>query len=264
MINEEKIKELLSHRPEVIQEIFVYGLTDSTSTRAREYSRSIGELSGTVLFLADGQTMGRGRLGKSFHSALGAGIYMTLLISPEKMGVDPSRITAESAVKLSRAVERMTGRKMKIKWINDVYARANDGEKYKKLAGILAESETDSEGKIKYLYLGLGINVYKAALPDEISDIAISLEELTGKKFSREDLIAEILTELLSPADPQGLYREYCRRSLTLGKQITVRPTAKAPYPATAVKISEDFSLIVKLPDGSLERIFTGEVSTEL
>lgn len=264
MLDSEKIKKLLKGIAVPQDKIFVLEMTDSTNTRAREYAKEFGGTVDTVLFLADGQTKGRGRLGKSFHSECGKGIYMTLLLSPDSLGINTAKITAEVAVKLSRAIEKVAKIEPQIKWVNDIYATPIGGDKPKKVAGILAESELDADGKIKHLYLGLGINVYKTDYPEDISSIATSIEEASGNKISREELAAEVVREILSQDSAGELLSEYRARCITLGKKITVRPLLGNEYSALAIDVLDDFSLLVKKESGARERVFTGEVSTEL
>ena len=272
MIDKRKIELLLNREMLPATKLFFYNSTDSTNTRAREYARENSEHQAAV-FIAEEQTSGRGRRGRSFYSRGGVGVYMTLLLYPESRGGDATKITAEAAVKLRSAITELTPVDLKIKWVNDIYARGSNDEKYKKLAGILAEAEMNSKGEIEYLCLGLGINVYKTALPDEISEIAVSLEEVTGNRISREELIAKIIGEflcsasggeLLCGAGSGELLSSYREHSLTLGKDIKVKPLFGEEYRARAIGIADDYSLLVKRKDGTEERIFSGEVSTEI
>ena len=262
MTDTKKIDSILRESGLTPPNIFTLGLTDSTSTRAREYARDNPKCPDTV-FIAEGQTSGRGRLGKSFYSAKGQGIYMTLLLHPDTAAEDTASITARTAVAVAEALRRVCSVDAKIKWVNDLCARPCGSEKYKKLAGILTEAETDSDGKIKNLYIGLGINVYKTRLPDEIADIATSIEDVTGKRFPLDDIIAEVIRALLSTQEGDAL-NKYRQLSLTLGSRVTVRPLCGEEYSAFAADILDDYSLLVERDNGITERIFSGEVSTAL
>ena len=243
----------------VCPEIIYYDIIDSTNTRAREYAKEHPENKETVVFTADAQSLGRGRRGRSFCSNSGAGIYVSFLIYPKERGAFATGITAYSAVALARATESVCSASPMIKWVNDLYLNG------KKLAGILAECEMDSDGKISHLVLGMGINVYKNAISEEISDIATSIEDETGEKISREKLLAHIihefvlrLPEIYSPE----IYNEYKSRLFVLGREITVL-RAEEKYSARAVDLTEDYSLVVEGERGR-EELYSGEISTKI
>ncbi len=242
------------------ERIFTYPLTDSTNTRALEYARAGGE--SPAVFIAEEQTGGRGRRGRSFVSNPEAGIYITLLYTP-KCSDDTERITARAAVALRRAIWRVCGVAAGIKWVNDLYAKG-PLETDKKLSGILAEAATSEEGKIDRIAVGMGINVYKNAISDEISDIATSLEEVSGKRFSREDIILALTKEFYLDRREEDILREYRAASLTLNRAVTVYPHGDEPYDATVTEILDDYSLLVKTDDGETKRVFSGEVRTRL
>ena len=151
----------------------------------------------------------------------------------------------------------MAGFEPRIKWVNDLYANG------KKLAGILVEGEMDSDGNLAYIVCGLGINVYKTALPEEISQIAISVEEVISKKISMESLAASLIDKIIAEADSfasEELFSAYLSRLDTLGKDVTVIK-ANESYEARAEGLNPDYSLVLSLPDGRKETLFTGEVS---
>ena len=110
----------------------------------------------------------------------------------------------------------------------------------------------------------MGINVYKYDFPEEIRDIAISLEEVTGERFSIEDIAAAAIRALLLYRTDSDLIKEYRQLSLTLGRQISVRRGCEDSYTAHAIEILDDFSLLAERAGGELVRLFSGEVSTEL
>ena len=240
-------------------EIFYYDLTDSTNTRAREYARENPDNRESKVFVADAQSLGRGRRGRSFCSNAGAGIYVSFLIYPEDRGAFATGITPYSAVALARAVEESSSALPKIKWVNDLYLNG------KKLAGILAECEMDSNGKISHLVLGMGINVYKTELPEEISSIATSIENETGEKISREILFANMIRFFFSGLGnvyADEVYEEYKSRLFVLGREITVI-RADESYTARAADLTKDYSLVVDGPRGR-EELYSGEISTKI
>ena len=254
MLDEIKIKEELQDLGVPPIEIHFYESTDSTNTRAKEYARANGGKRGAVVFIANEQTAGRGRRGRSFVSRGGAGIYMSILTYPYKRGADATAATARAAVSLSRAIESLCDCEVKIKWVNDIYLGG------KKLAGILTEGEMDEESKIAYQIVGMGINVYKNAISDEISSIATSLEDELGTTPDRSKLAARIIAKLLF--EDADYYEEYKSRSLVIGKTVTVlKPTES--YEARVIDINHDFSLTVER-GGQRERLFTGEISLKI
>ncbi len=254
MLSKEKIENELNRIGITPPKIVYYDLTDSTNTRAKEYARENAENKEPVIFIADGQTGGRGRLGRSFISNSGAGIYISILTYPDTLASDATAATARAAVSLARAIEAVCDCKISIKWVNDLYLGG------KKLAGILTEGEMDSDGKIAYQVIGMGINIYKSAISDEISAIATSIE---GEQISPPDrsvLTARIIREFFS--DSGDCYNEYKSRSLVIGKTVTVINPAES-YEATVVDINPDFSLSI-IRDGKPERLFTGEISIKM
>ncbi len=237
--------------------IFFFEETDSTNLRAKLYAKEHPENRESIAFIAESQTAGRGRLGRSFVSEKSAGLYISFLLYPECEGKNITKFTPFAAVKLAECIEELTSLSPEIKWVNDLYANG------KKLAGILVEGEMNSDGKIAYLVCGLGINVYKTKLPKEISNIAISVEEASGEKISIEDFASLLIQKITTEADSfdtDEVFEGYKNRLNTIGKEVNViKPTET--YPATVIGLNPDYSLTLKLPCGNEEILFTGEVS---
>ena len=254
MLSKEKIEKELLALGVTPPKIIYFDLTDSTNTRAKEYAKENPENRESVIFIADGQTGGRGRRGRSFVSNSGAGIYISILTYPDSSGFDATNTTAKAAVSLSRAIESLCYCKVGIKWVNDLYLGG------KKLAGILTEGEMGKDGKIAYQVVGMGINVYKNAISEEISDIATSLESENILAPSRAKLAAAIIKETLY--NTRDYYDEYKSRSVIIGKKVSVLKPGES-YEARVLDINPDFSLCVER-DGISERLFTGEISLKL
>ena len=142
-------------------DINYYEITDSTNQRAKEYIKT--HEFDRMLFVANEQTAGRGRLGKSFFSPKDTGIYMSFAFKSDRPLCDIVHITTASAVAVARAIEEHTTYRTAIKWVNDIYI--ND----KKVCGILCESTGG------YIIIGVGVNVTTSDFPDDISDVADSL-----------------------------------------------------------------------------------------
>ena len=224
--------------------ITVFDTLASTNTHLAALARE-GEAAGRVI-LAEAQSAGRGRLGRSFFSPPGSGIYMSLLLRPKT--ADVGRITTLAAVVTADAIERVCGLKVGIKWVNDLLF---DG---KKLCGILAEGSVG-----EFVVLGIGINVKKSAFPPELSDIATSLEDILGRAPDRNRLVGEILCGFAA-ADPESAAHmdEYRRRSLTLGQTVTVLSTGET---VRVLAIEDDGALLVEAADKKTRRIASGEIS---
>lgn len=219
----------------------------STNTALKEMAA--GAPVGTVL-IADRQTGGRGRLGRSFHSPEG-GLYLSVLIPPA------DAITCCAAVAAARAIESLCDAEMDVKWVNDLYLKG------RKVAGILAEGVLAPDGALTAVVLGIGINVGEMTFPDELRSIATSLGN-EGYSITREDLAAAFLNGLTETlcADT-SVMNEYRRRNLVLGRSVTVVRGSET-YPATAVAVTDKGHLIVRTPDGQTHELSSGEVSVRL
>ncbi len=235
---------------------------DSTNNYLKKLA-SEGAAEGTVV-IADAQTAGRGRMGRSFASAPGCGIYMSMLLRPKDCGVDcASGLTAVAAVAVCRAVEKVCGRTPGIKWINDLYLRG------RKICGILCESSV-RDGMVDYAVLGIGLNVTTKAedFPEELRETAGSLYTQTGFVFERGKLIAAIIAELCSLYSawlegPSVCHAEYKRRCIILDRQITVT-SPDGDFEAVAENISADYGLVLRMPNGEHRTVHSGEVKIKL
>ena len=254
MLSKEKIIEELKNLGITPPKIIFYESIDSTNTRAKEWAKQNPDNRSPVVFIANRQTAGRGRRGRSFVSERGAGIYISMLTYPEGSGIDATATTARAAVTLAKATESLSDCDIKIKWVNDLYLGG------KKLAGILTEGEMNKDGKIAYQVVGMGINVYKNAISDEISDIATSIEGETGRGVDRSKLAAAIIKHHLNYIG--DFYTEYKSRSFIIGKRVTVVKLSES-YEAEVLDINPDFSLKIQTKNG-IESLFTGEISLKV
>ena len=256
-LNPALILQELSKRGIELPELRAYYEIDSTNKEARLYSAASSDKR-TAVFIADGQTAGRGRRGRSFCSPHGVGLYMSFLLYPEGAIGNFTSITTYTAVAVCRAIERICGLHADIKWVNDIYYKG------RKLGGILTEGALSGDMvTAEQVVVGIGLNVLRCGLPDGLSDIAVSLEEACGKRIDRNLLIAEIIYELLGGLGSLGSHavlEEYRRRSFLVGRDITVHRLDRS-YPARVLGIGDDMSLRIRLSDGSEEKLITGEVS---
>ena len=236
--------------------VVCFDSVDSTSSYLRRML-DIGE-KGIVLAVANEQTAGRGRSGKSFYSPDTGGIYMSLLIHPEIGFEAVSSLTAKVCVAVCRAIETVTGIKADIKWVNDLYLGG------KKVCGILCEAVNDYKNAVtKSVIIGIGINVGTIEFPEELRGIAGSLGD---ENINREDLVAEIVNALLciefGELSPNELsfYRE---RSCVLGKTINYY-IGEQKNTAEAVGIDSSGGLIVKNINGEFLTLTSGEISVRV
>ena len=236
--------------------ITVYKTIDSTNTQAKLYAQ--GENTCNAVFISSEQTAGRGRLGRSFISEGGKGLYMSLLL---KGKLDPSyatSLTTYMAVVAARAIEHCSGTDVKIKWVNDLYIGG------KKASGILTEAKASEDGEVlDYAVVGIGINLLKQEFDSEVKNIATTLEDECGKRVDINRLAAMIIKAFfknLNSVGAKDIADEYRSRSFLIGERVTViKPTAQ--YEATVTGITDKCELLLSLSDGTTETLSTGEVS---
>lgn len=248
--------------------IHVFKQLESTNLTAKRMA--LDGASAETVVIAEEQTKGKGRMGRSFYSPSGSGIYMSFILAPRFDTAKSVLITTAASVAVCKAIEKVTGISCQIKWVNDVYM--ND----KKICGILTEAVTDFEsGRIHYIVLGIGINysTSKTAFPKELSGIAGSLYEgATEDHISRNRLIAEIINQVFAVnerLESREFISEYKARSFVLGKEIriipTIGPDAERNFdegiPATVMDIDGDGGLVVKYQDGTVSTLNSGEIS---
>ena len=237
----------------------VYKSISSTNTVLKQLAES-GAAEGTVL-LAEEQTAGRGRMSRSFFSPPRSGLYMSLLLRPHMSAQLSTRITACAAVAVAEAIEELTGCRAEIKWVNDVLV---DG---KKVCGILTEGSIDCEsGLMHYAIVGIGINIRppEGDFPAELRQIAGALPAAPDGEDLRCRLAAAVLDRLMDLYEqlPEGdCYEAYKSRSCLIGREINILPLEGEPVPATAIAVEPDFSLRVRLADGTETCLSSGEVS---
>ena len=240
-------------------QILWFGCLDSTNTRAKELAKQ-GAPEGTVL-LADCQTGGRGRLGRSFHSPAGTGIYMSLILRPDCGPGELMHLTCAVAVAMCDAVEAATGLRPGIKWTNDlVWGK-------RKLGGILTELGLKANGKVDYVIVGIGLNCCQQEedFPEEIRGIAASLSGITGQNLDRAQLAAAMVTALREMntrllTGQEEMLNRYRRDCITLGQQISLVRGDEVRH-GKALDIDRAGGLLVEFPDGHRETVTSGEVS---
>ena len=209
--------------------------------------------------IADTQTGGKGRQGRSFLSPPGTGVYMSLLLRPVMAAEQAVAVTAAAAVAVCRAIEDLGGGPGEIKWVNDVWVRG------KKVCGILTEAAMDMEsGGLDYAVLGIGVNLFPPAggFPRELADSADAVFPGKPEDNERSRLIAAVLDRFLP------LYRalpardwlpEYRERSLLTGREVRYF-RGGGEYRGLVLGVDDAARLLLRLPDGTETALSSGEV----
>ena len=231
---------------------------DSTNTQAKRMAAA-GAPHGTVL-VADAQTAGRGRLGRTFHSPADAGVYLSLILRPQLLPGQLMHLTCAVAVAMCDAVEQTIGLRPHIKWTNDLVAQR------KKLGGILTELSVGKNGLVDYAVIGIGINCNQLPedFPEEIADIATSCRILCGQAAHRPALIARMVEALeqmsRNLSDSHTTLARYRKDCITIGQKISVLRADDIRH-GTALDVDESGALMVLFEDGHTEAVSSGEVS---
>ena len=239
-------------------ELIVYQTVGSTNQEAKKLALE-GAKTGTVI-IAEEQTQGRGRMGRSFYSPPKSGIYLSLVLRPDVAARDAVLLTTGASVGVCRAIKKVTGIDTQIKWVNDIYM----GDR--KIVGILTEAVTNFEnGQFEFVIIGIGLNFKQpeAALPKELEDIVGTLFNKKPDALTRNRLAAEIINEVLMICDDltnRNFLEEYKTHSMVLGKQIKVFRNNEWEV-ATALDISDEGGLIIKNQFGQTETLNSGEIS---
>ncbi|MBI3696216.1 MAG: biotin--[acetyl-CoA-carboxylase] ligase [Acidobacteria bacterium] len=237
--------------------IHYYASIDTTMRRAAELAEA-GEPGGAVV-LAEEQTAGRGRLGRSWHSEPEAGLYFSLILRPPLEAAQVSVVTLALGLAAGRAIHRVTSRPCDLRWPNDVLL----GER--KCCGILTELAAEGE-RVRYILAGIGVNVNHAAFPAQLAATATSLRLETGCEYSREALLIEILKEtdrylqILVERDAPAIVELFTRASsYAAGKRVVVvNGTVETSGRTTG--ITSAGTLLLERDDGSVAPILAGSV----
>jgi BirA family biotin operon repressor/biotin-[acetyl-CoA-carboxylase] ligase len=238
-------------------EIYYFDSIDSTNTKAKELAEG-GHPTGTLV-VADQQTAGKGRRGRTWESPAGNSIFMTLLLKPDINPNNASMLTLVSAMAVCGSIRKVTGADALIKWPNDIVI---DG---KKICGILTEMSAQFD-YISHIVIGIGINVHNETFPEEIQATAGSLFQACNRRFHRADLIEGFLEEFervyeiyMRTEDMNGLQKEYDSLLVNKGRQVRVLDP-KEPFEGKAMGITKRGELIVDTWE-SRKQVSSGEVS---
>ena len=250
---------IISHLPgDFPWQVQYFDTLPSTNTYLKEVAAK-GAPHGLCV-IAQSQSAGRGRMGRSFHSPANRGLYLSFLLRPDCKAEELMHLTCAVGLAVCDAIKDTTGFQPGIKWINDLVADS------KKLGGILTELSVDpATGKVEYAIVGIGINLSGIDFPPELKNIATSLEAITGTAPDRDILAAKLLVHLeqmsmdlqSKKASIMARYRSLC---VTLNKEITLLQ-ADTCRQGFALDITEDGSLLVKFSDGNIQEVNSGEAS---
>ena len=230
--------------------------TDSTNLWIKRLAKE-GASEGT-LALAEFQSAGRGRLGRSWEVPEGTSVMMSILLRPKFEPQYAPTLTLVMGMAVAKAVKSL-GFDVSIKWPNDVVVS------HKKICGILTEMGV-RDGKIDYAVIGVGINVNIKEFPEEMADKATSLYLESGKEFDRSQIpglvmeaFEEYYEKFAATCDLSGLKEEY--ESILANYNQPVRVLAKEPYEGVARGITDGGELLVEKTDGTIAAVSAGEVS---
>jgi BirA family biotin operon repressor/biotin-[acetyl-CoA-carboxylase] ligase len=231
--------------------------TDSTNRVALELAFA-GEEEGAVV-LAEEQTAGRGRAGRKWHSEVGSGIYVTVLLRPRLSPVQAPLLTILAGLSLHAAILAQTGLNTELKWPNDILIGG------KKLGGILTEMHAEPT-QVRFVIVGIGVNVNQEKFPPELSSIATSLRKESGNFHSRLELLVRLLREFESDYNrflregPAYVVERFGEVSqFASGKRVHV-DTGRETYVGITSGLTTDGLLRVKKEDGQVITIIAGDV----
>ena len=235
-----------------------FNTVDSTNNYLKRQAL-LGAPHGTVA-VADCQTGGKGRLGRSFQSPGGVGIYLSMLLRPDCPQEQLMHLTCAVGTAMCDALEEAAGVRPGIKWTNDLVCEK------RKLSGILVELLNDTRGKLCVI-IGIGVNCCQQLtdFPEELRDRAGSLAMVTGRRIDRPKVAAAMM-EALADMDrnlltgKEAMLEQYRRDCVTLGQKISVVRGDEIRH-GTALDIGNDGDLIVRFDDGHTEAVSSGEVS---
>jgi BirA family biotin operon repressor/biotin-[acetyl-CoA-carboxylase] ligase len=237
--------------------IYHFDTVTSSSDEADRFAKR-GEPEGAVI-IAEEQTAGRGRMGRTWHSTSGKGVYLSVILRPS---LSPTRIpflTLCAAISVTDAIRGCTGLKAFVKWPNDVLISD------KKVSGILSELSTEAD-RINYAIVGVGINANNLREDFPAGLNATSLKIETGRSISRLELtrlFLRILDEnyaLLLRGDYSELIEQWLRVSATIGRRVRIETTTGRFREGVATGLDDDGCLLLRLDSGMTQRITGGDV----
>ncbi len=237
-------------------DVHVYETVESTNTLLKSRAQNKG-MEGTIIIAAE-QTAGKGRLGRKFESPMGTGVYVSILLRPKFSVSESLFITTAAAVAVSQAIESLSDKEAKIKWVNDIYIED------KKVCGILTEAAIDFEsGNLDYAVVGIGVNVQEpeSGFPLEIKDIAGSVFDEKAPDEIRAKLAAKIIDNffiLYKNLENKNFMDEYRKRSWLDGKKVNLS-VGNNSFSGIVKEINQNAEIVLMLEDGKEMAFSSGE-----
>lgn len=239
--------------------IKIFSELDSTNNYLKKLG-SQGEKEDTLI-IAESQTGGRGRMGRSFYSPNGTGIYFSLLLHPQISVEKSLLLTVMAAVAVAETIMKYNKNDIRIKWVNDIYI---DG---KKVCGILTEGSINADRMLDYAVVGIGINVIapENGFPEDIKDIATAVFPGKAEENIKEKIVAEVINRFFKmyKGSDTVFVERYKDYSYLTGKEINII-SGDTTRPATVLGITDDCHLLVKNENGETEEISSGDVSVRI
>lgn len=239
-------------------DVVVLDEVDSTNKYLKELAKN--STIDHMVVIANKQTGGRGRLGRSFVSNQTSGIYMSILVRPDISINLAKKITCMVSVATSKAIEKFTNAKVSIKWVNDLYLN------HKKICGILTEASTSLEqNNMEYVIMGIGINCYHQTFDEELAKKATTLEDELGVVVSRNELVSEIVNEIDDymhhfEMHCEAFMKEYIDRSFVIGMEVELQK-GNTITQALVKGINQDGELIVEDQNQNILTYSSGEIT---
>ena len=249
--------ELSPHLKGAWREVHWLACVDSTQHVARDLARS-GATEGTAV-VAEEQTAGRGRLGRTWHSPPGDNLYCSVVLRPPRAPAEVPQIALVVGLAVADAVHETTGRRPAIKWPNDVLL---DG---KKVCGILTEMESEMD-RVHHVIAGIGVNLNTRRFPRELREKASSLLLLTGRRVERAPFTARLLAALEArygrylSVGFASVRTEWESYSCLTGTEVRVQGPG-GEVAGRVLGIDDDGALRLRAADGRVNRIVAGEVT---
>jgi len=247
------------HTREMGRTVFHFFSVDSTNAFALRMLTHGRKVPHGAVVIAESQTAGRGRLGRSWHSEPESGLYFSLILRSRIPTPYAPLITLGAAVALHNAIERETGLDVDIKWPNDLLVGG------KKVCGILAEMQADFD-RVSALIIGIGLNVNHAALPAELADRATSLRIASGRMQSRIECLMAFLEDLESvlshfeQSGPSAIIEPWTRHSsFAAGRHLRVNDGFRMIEGMTR-GLNASGAIRIETADGAIEEVYSGDV----
>jgi BirA family biotin operon repressor/biotin-[acetyl-CoA-carboxylase] ligase len=237
--------------------VFHFFKTDSTNRVAMELGFA-GEPEGTVV-MAEEQTAGRGRSGRSWHSEKGTGLYVSMVLRPRLAPAQAPLLTMLAGISAQGAIQALSGLEPELKWPNDLLLNG------KKLGGILTEMHAE-QSAIRFVVVGIGINTNQEKFPAELATLATSLRKESGRITSRLELLVRLLAQFesdysrfLSEGAPFVVERFQKVSGFAQGRRVRVETGAES-YVGTTAGLSAEGLLLVTRENGQSTTVIAGDV----